>query len=221
MPGQCFLLSPITSFVRSKRIRSFHYHMFHGHGARDGVQWPMKPGAFLANDLRTPLKVVREGSRIPSVYCPIGVGSLVVIGEVANQIRSFQNIELLEVVYTKLVEQEWVEGDFSWYEPLHDTDPEQYLDSLPDVPQLHKAVEACFEIIVARLRDIDAKVLGEQANTVSVGEPPKEEVTLSDALIEAFPIIWCPAGWLLSAHAYSVLDRYLDRDYFDVSKVEF
>jgi hypothetical protein len=216
------LLYKVTS---SPRFNAFHYHMFHGHARRAGIDFPDNPSHTLGADLSDPLVLDRNGRHIPPVFLPST--TLVVSESVKAELPASANVVLLPVKFGKLVDYPYQAGDFSYYDrpafrrnPRRE-DPETLIERLPNVPVLHERAGRYYEVVVAWQDDVAERYadLAPVAFTVDVlGAWEDMEVRLSPTLLEDCPILVVPMGLVLSNPVWEKLQPHLDMDYFRVAE---
>jgi hypothetical protein len=202
------------------RIHWFHTTMFHGKRAVEDLDY-FTMSVEEKKQVSGPLKLVRNGWRIPDFCMPSGL--LMVSSRVKEALAGIGTIAFRPVEFVKLIEYPYQAGDFS-YPKTHNRvfDPATLFDQLPDVPRLHKTIGAYFELIHPSIYQV-----GAQANT----DPPTSTLRVpwisysdsrhqvSQALVNTYPIL--RAGYLiLNEPAFAALSPFIDWDYFERIETE-
>jgi len=216
----------VRTFTSSNRINTFHYYMFHGKDERVDVDLPESPSHHLGEDLSLPVLCTRNVYGMPHVFKPST--SLIVSLAVRNVLGVLPHVVYLQVKFKKLVNYTYWAGNFSYFdraEFLRDPyaqDPETLLDRLPDVPALHKQIGEYFEIVTANHMDILSEFPNRDALEFTypyLGGDEPGMLEVSQDMLKEYPILWADCGIILTESIYGRLDRYIDRDYFNVTEI--
>lgn len=214
-----YFLKKVVRFVDSPLIREFHYDMFHGAvvGGR-----PVPVQRYHCAPGLQPLRLALNVWGLSHVICP-GV-NLVVSQRVRDALSGFPNMAFLPARIEKVVECEFHLGDFSWYEsPACDRPRDFLLSVLPDVQAQYPNVGPYFELLPARLADLQSQfdrgvALG--IPTLVQDDPDMATLELSAEMVMSYPYIFSPEADVLSEQVFDRLSPYLSRIFFNVASVE-
>jgi hypothetical protein len=111
----------VHKFSSSKRIRAFHYDMFHGEYEDESESTPMANGG-IGEDFTVPVRLVRNGWYIPDVFMPSL--TFVVSAQVLDLFLDVKHLAIRPVQFAKLIDVPFFVDDFSFYEsPEYLSDP--------------------------------------------------------------------------------------------------
>ncbi len=213
----------------SEKLSVGHTVMFHGAAFRDGALYPFNPSATWFNDVRSPLELVHSKQLLPDIFQP--AENLVVSEAVVDSLNGLHRLAFLPVVFEKLVDFYFEKGvpvDFSFkvYDPdvgeMHGAG--NYLLSLPDDPDAHEVVPPFFEILVPKDHELTEHY--ENIKRVEIGvEPPECDLDplglrYSQEMLEEHSIIRSSIYPVFSPQAFSLIEPFLDRDYFHITEVD-
>ena len=190
--------------------------MFHGEALRHGAERPGASYNLLEDDLRLPLWLVKNVYDVSPIFCP-GI-DLIVSQEVREELERFEFIVFLEVKYEKLFDVPYSKG-VDYYHLLEPDYPETLFDAYDHDASLADKIGRRFEMVVPRL----SHVIGRYQDKVKISvrcpgcAVLKTEMSLS--MLDEFPIVW-ESGFVMNDEAYSVIEGYIDRDYFDCYELE-
>ena len=128
---------------------------------------------------------------------------------------------LLPAWQQNVIAAELAKGGYPYAVPKYHMDPRTWIRRLPDVPELHAKAGTYYEVITARLRDIEGRYTDLQDLTIprlrgtAALEKDTEELRISERMQEEFPVFWWGVT-ILSLPAFAVLGPNLDRDYFAI-----
>ncbi|MDB5387264.1 MAG: hypothetical protein JWM11_2910 [Planctomycetaceae bacterium] len=206
-----------TYFGRSDRVKAVHSAFFHGRGARDGEYFPLEPNAYLTNDVRASLEVVRPGAVFPPVSQP--AGQLICTSDVKQILQHDHPVEFLPVVLTKVVDHWIPEGDMHYYlDPATSTlDAHQFLLRFPDARQSFREIPPLWELLIPKLLDVvpqfdDLKKVEFYFGETGYGNG--YEFELSASLIEKYPIFGQSAITFFQDDIYQKIAKFINEDYF-------
>ncbi|MBL8798173.1 MAG: hypothetical protein JNM56_30025 [Planctomycetia bacterium] len=213
----------VDKFVSSERINVFHYHMFHGKTV------PIKSGDIshshhAGDDLSQPVRIVRNGWRIPDISSPSV--SLVVSGRGKEALGGVPHVSFLPIIFEKLVDYPYHAGDFSYYDTPQfkanpaKANPATLLERLSDSRELHRKTEPFYEMIVPKLNDVSSGYPDLQEYTVELPHcMDPVELKASMAVIRDHPIVWWSAT-VFHESVFKRIEPYFDWDYFSKATLE-
>lgn len=201
------------------RISHFHFKLFHGDETVETRRNRL-------ND-SVPLRLIRNARNVPPVFEPSAY--LVVAERVKHLLESLPHVGFLTVFFDKVL-------DFPVYPPgksLFEDNPDfrklvdevgydDFLDGLPDVPELHCSLGTYYELLVPRLSDLSPRYgsCKEIVCRMPRASGTQEEVlTLSHDLLVDYPIAWW-SYYVFNGEAFGRISAFLDRDYFEVVELE-
>lgn len=206
-----------TYFGREKELRSIHSTCFHGCGSRSGKPYPFAKSAYLTNDIREPLEIIRPGNLFPAVTRP--ASALVVTDDVVSSLQGISNIEFLTANVSKVVDTWFEKGDFSYYEDPETNelnDDRAYLAGLPDARSKYPDVPHFSELLVPKLNDVTGKF-----TTLPIdfyfGEPKygdAKSFNLSPKLFEKYPVVGIAGITLFRSDVFERIGNAINLDFF-------
>lgn len=208
----------IARLRSSENITSAHLMMFHGMAFREGSQYPFSPSASWFNGMRSSLEVVHSSQLLPDIFQP--AENLVVSQQVADLLKDLLRVDFLPITFDKLVdfyfEKGW-KGDFSFkvVDPemgeLHG--PGNYLLSLPDDPDAHKGMPKFYELLVPKDKELAEQHQDAKRTEIDLGFD-SVSFKSSPEMLDENPIIRTSIYHVLSPAAFSLIEPFLDRDYY-------
>ncbi|MDB5387262.1 MAG: hypothetical protein JWM11_2908 [Planctomycetaceae bacterium] len=211
------------NFGRSDRVKDVHSAFFHGRGARGGEYFPFELNAYLTNDIRASLEVVRPGAIFPPVSQP--AGQLVCTSEVKKILQHDHPVEFLPVVLTKVVDHWIPEGDMHYYQdPATSTlDSYQFLLQFPDARQSFREIPLLWELLIPKLLDVAPQFDDLKKVEFYFGAPgygKSYEFEVSSSLFEKYPIIGQSSITFFRDEIYQKIAKFIDEKHFCVCSRE-
>ncbi|MDB5391346.1 MAG: hypothetical protein JWM11_6992 [Planctomycetaceae bacterium] len=209
-----------TFFGRDKHIRAIHSGLFHGLAFRGGIEYPSAPSAYLTNDVREPLELVRPGNFVPQITRPDE--NLVCLDEVVRNLRQFTPLEFLPVTVSKIVDF-WVpKGDMTYYRnaKTRDIDGACLLKLLPDSRASFPDMPELWELLVPRLSVAAKQFDNIHSYKFHFGEAEyadTEEFSMSREVFEKYPVVAQIGITMFRADVFSCIARFFDEDFFHFS----
>lgn len=240
------------------RVDGYHAAVYHGAGEypklkawepktafdKDGEQmlitrppdwrWPA-----VTNENRDLLHITRSGRFVPALFSgSILANTLVLSPEIQKRLSSRKNVVFNDVVFEQLVDLAMPPlGDASWYytkaAEKYGLDPDEYLRSLPHVPQFEKRVKGYRQLLPANFDDIaksysDIKLVtpefGSYKHVTSIGTgahlKEHRQIRVSEKMLEKYPIVQNP-HWLFREDAFERIAPFLDLDYYAIAVLAF
>ena len=182
-----------------------HYYMYHGTANRIGSPLPLPIPFFAPHEGYFPLELTRCGSFIPDVFSPLI--SIVVSEQVKKKLRDLPNIFFAKVKFVKLVKEFYAKNDFSYPRD----GKSEILNRFSNAPELYDDVGDYFELIFPTLTEITKQKWTDEDDD---NEPRTALIT--SAIMNSYPIIW-DFKTILSDEAYSRLEPFLDKDFYEIS----
>ena len=225
MPLQVSAVKAKTYFGREKDLKSIHSTFYHGCASRCGLAYPAELDAYLTNNVRDSLEVVRSGHLFPAITRP--ASSLVCTTEVADALKNVQHCEVQPVILTKVVDCWIAKGDMSFYDNSVTrkwADKERgYLEHFPDARDQFRNVPQLWELLVPKLIDVTHEF--DPLSTVEFyfGEPPygdKKGYSLSQSLFDKYPIVRQAGVSLFRSDVFERIEAFIDTDFFCVCSRE-
>lgn len=197
--------------------------MFHGKGQRNGKPYPYQPRYRPGDEIREPLKVVRNGLIVPEVFSP--AGDLVVSERLQHTLKQLPNIAFCPVVFEKLFSYSYSAGDFSFWETIpgyydDGEGPERFAATLPDIPEFHCAIGQFYELVLHHAYSLARSHPWVRPQSIRVEKyDVVNYVILSPDVLRNYPIYEAEYGFILSPAAFHIMDSCFDRVYYHVAAV--
>ncbi|HPF38707.1 MAG TPA: hypothetical protein PK093_08690, partial [Phycisphaerae bacterium] len=194
----------------------YHYQLFHGAAWRDGVRSQIAKGRFIDSGPQSKLVVVRNVYGVPPVYEP--GRSLVVSEPLRDKLGGLPGLEFDQVSYMRLFSLPYAKGEFDqnlnmeWvlYSERHSLDDDDWflLTQVDDI-SLHWDAPPYFELITMSPSRLEGRYpeAREFRHTLAYAHL-SEQMLLENAVIPA------GHGYLVSPECFSIMDEYIDRDFF-------
>jgi hypothetical protein len=148
---------------------------------------------------------------------------LIVSDALKKRMEGCANIETLEVVFEKLVDQPMPSlGDFTWHEGRLGLDPAAELDELPDLIECHSTIGQFWEVLPANLyelRNMASDVNEVDVNFGSYSDVIFQRAAVSRSLLEMYPVVWADV-LQMRGEMFAAIAPYLDLDYFDIARID-
>lgn len=190
-----------------------------------------RPG--ITNKSRDVRHVTRSGAFVPHIF---GGLFLFVSPEVRKALSSLANIGFNKAVFEHLVDLPMPKlGDFSWYDrddtEKYDFLPDNYLGSLPHVPEFEKKTVGYCEVLPANFDEIadqysDIKYMvpdfGSYPDVSDVGTHAykgKEKLSVSKNMLAKYPIVRTN-DFVFRDDAFLKIAPFLDLDYYAIARLD-
>jgi hypothetical protein len=208
------LLHRKVVFAPGSGVKAFQSRMFHGWS---DASFPIRNKSY-GDALEYPLHLAKNVFRMSHVIQPHR--NLVISETVKKTAESINCVDFYRVVFARLFQEPYSIGDWSTC-PKDYHDMEVWLDTIPDVPELHHRIEPYYEIIAPRVDCINqgAPSPGDVLfNSLVSGKPVG--IQLSKDLLRSEPITWCPEAHILSDLAFGILEPWLEMQYYNYQRIE-
>ncbi len=209
---------------RPGRTTVFHDTMFHGLAWRIGRRPAVLDPLFIESDRTRPLTLVRNGSIVPQVTKP--ANNLVVSEAIRDKLAGIPGVEFLPVVFFRLFHYPFKAGDFSyesdpfWKHACEHAgaDTDWFYFAQVDDSDLHDAIGNHYELLL------------HSPNALAEEDRESKELCLATAhalisprLLRKYGMLAAPPSVLVNDEVLSVLQPFLDEDYFgrQTFEVEF
>lgn len=206
-----------TFYGRSKQVKSIHSSFFHGIGGRNGTFYPSEENAYLTNDVRDSLEVVRSGVVVPPVTIP--ASQLVCVSEVKEVLQDYPSVEFLPVKLIKVIDRWMAKGDLSYYnnEEVQDLEDEEYMMEFPDSRDRFPSLPLLWELLIPKVMDLESQFADLRECEFYFGEPDygdSDEFNLSSSMFEVYPIVGLAGCTLFRDEIYRRIAHFFDDDFF-------
>lgn len=208
--------------TKSKVVRSFQYHSFHGECYRD-VEKKIHTRVSYDDEAIAPLHVVRDGNHVPPITQPSL--NFVVNAQIKALLEPLPNLRFEQVVFDKIVDFYYAKGDFTIYRNAERFDVRELQRARPDVPKLHAKIGSHYELVSPSHSDIVHEF--PEATSVGFGEygrelsPNETPLQLCERMVAEYPIQRIPGWHILSPAVFAVLKPYLDFDFYRTEQIEY
>ena len=215
-------LRKLTTFTKSKNVRSIQYHSFHGEAYRDVEKKLWTKVSYYDEDV-APLHIVRDGNHVPPIVRP-GL-HFVVNEQIRALLATFPHIRFEQVVFDKIVDFYYAKGDFRIYRNADRIHEAELQLARPDVPKFHAKIGSHYEVIVPQNIDIASNYpettevdFGEDGREVAPDEP---RLKLSERMFAEYPLQYFARWHILSPALFAALESYFDFDFFFTERLEY
>lgn len=216
--GPVLIYSVHDRFGKENQLDAIIARMFHGIGFRRGVQYPLNEYYHLLSWCTEPLKIHREGSRIPHITIP--AENLVVKEDVARRLEALPNLKFFEVTFEKLFQFKYSLGDFSYrsdprYMTLDDPTGEAFIDLMGDDSKLHKNIGRYYEVLHYSAPEL--RKMYPNAKRIKSGFVEGE---VSQRMATEQPLVAGLRGYFVNQKCFHILKPFLDEDFYEINPIE-